>query len=140
MADIVDAATRSRMMSGIRGKDTKPEKAVRSFLHRAGLRFRVHRRDLPGTPDIVLPKYKAAVLVHGCFWRRHPGCQFAYMPASNEQFWTCKFEENVARDRRKVQRLLDMDWRVFVVWECEVSDARRLRKLVKELRERSVAR
>ena len=134
MTDIVDAATRSRMMSGIRGKDTAPERAVRSFLHHAGLRFRIHRKDLPGTPDIVLPRYHAVVLVHGCYWHRHPGCRFAYTPRSNLAFWNRKFEENIARDRRKEAKLRELGWRVFVVWECEVADENRLGRLVREIR------
>ncbi len=134
MADIVDAATRSRMMSGIRGKDTRPERTVRSSLHKSGLRFRIHRKDLPGTPDIVLPRYNAVILVHGCFWHRHPHCRFAYTPASRREFWTAKFDENVARDRQKQKRLRDLGWRVFVVWECEVGDARRLEELQTEIR------
>jgi DNA mismatch endonuclease (patch repair protein) len=134
MTDIVDAATRSRMMSGIRGKDTAPERAVRSFIHRAGLRFRIHRKDLPGTPDITLPQHRAVVLVHGCFWHRHPGCPFAYTPASRQEFWSKKFAENVARDRRKEERLRDLGWRVFVIWECEVDNARTLARLVARIR------
>ena len=134
MTDIVDAATRSRMMSGIRGKDTAPERTVRSFLHRAGLRFRIHCRDLPGTPDIVLPRFRAVVLVHGCFWHRHPACRYAYTPGSNLAFWNRKFEENVARDGRKEQTLRELGWRVFVVWECEVGDEKRLGRLVREIR------
>src|SRR5690242_12969823 len=98
MADIVDRATRSRMMSGIRGKDTKPEKLVRSFLHRSGFRFTLHDKRLPGRPDIVLPNRKTIVNVHGCFWHRHPGCRFAYQPQSNQAFWNAKLAGNVERD------------------------------------------
>src|SRR5690349_16298349 len=105
MPDIVDAATRSRMMSGIRGINTGPERLVRSFLHRAGLRFRLHARNLPGKPDIVLPKHHTVVLVHGCFWHRHRNCRYAYTPKSRLDFWQRKFESNVARDSRNAALL-----------------------------------
>jgi DNA mismatch endonuclease (patch repair protein) len=108
---------------------------VRSFLHRAGFRFRIHCKDLPGTPDIVLPRYRAVVMVHGCFWHRHPGCEFAYAPATNEAFWNRKFRENVERDWRKQQRLRDLGWRVFVVWECETGDPHLLHRLSRRLQQ-----
>src|SRR3954463_8449883 len=122
MADIVNSATRSRMMSGIRGKDTAPELVVRRFLPRNGLRYRLHRRDLPGRPDIVLPQYSTAIQIHGCFWHRHPGCQYAYTPKSNRSFWRKKFEENVARDSRTEAALRSEGWQVLIVWECEVNE------------------
>ena len=115
--DVVDRATRSRMMSGIRGRDTKPEKLVRSFLHRAGLRFRLHA-SLPGKPDLVFPKHSAVVFVHGCFWHRHEGCRYTTTPRTNEDFWRQKFQGNVARDRRHAEMLHALGWRVAVVWEC----------------------
>lgn len=118
MTDIVDAPTRSRMMAGIRGADTKPEIAVRQYLHARGFRFRLHRRDLPGRPDVVLPKYGAVVFVHGCFWHRHSGCCFASTPATRPEFWKEKFAGNVARDRRNIDRLLELGWRICVIWEC----------------------
>ncbi len=121
MVDIVDRATRSRMMSGIRGKDTTPERIVRSYLHRQGLRFSLHGRQLPGRPDLVLPKHGVVVFVHGCFWHRHPGCRYAYHPKTRKTFWSAKFNENVARDRRNVRALRAMGWQVFVVWECALS-------------------
>ena len=133
MADIVDRNTRSRMMAGIRGGDTKPEIAVRSFLHRNGLRFRLHARGLIGRPDIVLPKYGAIVFVHGCFWHRHPGCRFAYTPKTRQSFWMKKFATNAARDRVVSHRLRSDGWRVFVVWECTIDD-RRLSRLVESIR------
>ena len=120
--DVVDRATRSRMMSGIRGRDTKPEKQVRSFLHRAGLRFRLHA-PLPGKPDLVFPKHHAVVFVHGCFWHRHVGCRYATMPSSNAEFWQAKFDANVARDNRVSRQLRKEGWRVFVVWECRLSSS-----------------
>jgi len=133
MVDIVDRATRSRMMAGIRGTNTVPELAVRRFLHRSGFRFRLHGRQLPGRPDVVLPKYRAAVFVHGCFWHRHPGCRFATTPATRRAFWQGKFRENVERDRRQQRALRSAGWRVFVVWECELDRPRRLQRLCKEL-------
>ena len=118
MVDIVDKATRSRMMAGIGGKNTRPEMAVRKHLFAAGFRYRLHRRDLPGRPDIVLPKYKTVIFVHGCFWHRHKGCRFAAVPATNAQFWQEKLDGNVARDRRSARALRAAGWRVLRVWEC----------------------
>lgn len=123
MADVVDAETRSRMMSGIRGKDTKPELLVRRYLHARGFRFRVHPGAMPGRPDLVLPKYRATIFVHGCFWHRHQNCRFAYNPKSREAFWQEKFRQNVKRDAIVVQTLLDTGWRVMVIWECALRDA-----------------
>ena len=134
MADVVDRATRSRMMSGIRGKDTKPEIAVRSFLHRHGFRYRIHVKRLPGRPDLVLPKYSAVVNVHGCFWHQHANCPYAYMPASNREFWKEKLGGNVIRDLKNEQKLREQGWRVFTIWECEVSDAKRLNDLARVIR------
>ena len=105
-------------MSGIRAKDTKPELLVRSYLHRRGFRFRLHSKDLPGKPDIVLPKYRAVILVHGCFWHRHNNCKFAYNPKSRQKFWQDKFNRNVERDEEVRLALQDAGWRVMVVWEC----------------------
>lgn len=133
MADVVDKATRSRMMSGIRGRDTKPELRVRRYLHAAGFRFRLSPRDVFGKPDIVLPKYRAVVLVHGCYWHRHEGCRYATMPASNTELWQAKFEANKRRDREVEERLRSEDWNVQVVWECDLSD-RRLQRLVWSIR------
>ena len=120
-------------MAGIRSRDTTPEKIVRSHLHRAGLRFRLHDKHLPGTPDIVLPKWKAAVFVHGCFWHRHPGCRFASTPSTNVRFWRKKFRENVARDQKKIQSVRRSGWRTFVVWECRL-ESRQLDRLVARVR------
>lgn len=118
MVDVVDALTRSRMMSGIRGRDTKPELLLRRALHALGFRYRLHGRDLPGRPDIVLPRHRAVVFVHGCFWHRHAGCRYASTPATRPEFWANKFRKNVERDLRNQEALLATAWRVAVVWEC----------------------
>lgn len=118
MVDTLTVEQRSRLMSHCRGKNTKPEKVVRSVLHEMGYRFRLHRRDLPGSPDIVLPKYKTAIFVHGCFWHRHSGCKKATMPKDNADYWTRKMAENIERDERKQHALLDLGWNVAVVWQC----------------------
>ncbi|MDP9440574.1 MAG: very short patch repair endonuclease [Actinomycetota bacterium] len=118
-------------MSRVRSKNTKPELAVRSALHALGYRFRLHRKDLPGKPDVVLPKHRAAVFVHGCFWHQHPGCAKATLPKNNAEFWREKLEGNVARDARNRERLRKLGWRPIVVWECEVK--RDLKKVAGEL-------
>lgn len=107
-------------MSGIRGRDTKPEHIVRSYLHKAGLRFRLHA-NLPGKPDLVFPKHRTVVFVHGCFWHRHAGCKYAAVPKTNAPFWREKFNENVARDQRVQEVLEQNEWRVIVIWECQIS-------------------
>lgn len=124
MADIVSKAKRSEMMSGIHGEDTDPELRVRSHFHRAGLRFRLHVKGLPGRPDVVLPRWKTIVFVHGCYWHHHRGCRFAYTPKTNRSFWRAKFAENVERDRREARQLRKKGWRVLTVWECQTSPAR----------------
>ncbi|MBI2240939.1 MAG: DNA mismatch endonuclease Vsr [Magnetospirillum gryphiswaldense] len=106
-------------MSAVRGKNTEPEMRVRRLLHAKGYRFRLHRSDLPGTPDIVLPRHRTVIFVHGCFWHRHTGCKRATTPKTRVAFWTEKFERNVARDRLKETALREMGWQVIVVWECE---------------------
>lgn len=121
MTDIVDRATRSRMMSGIRGKNTKPELVVRGFLHRAGLRFRLHAK-LPGKPDLAFPKYRTVVFVHGCFWHRHEGCPFSTTPASNIEFWQKKFRDNMRRDVEAKRQLEEQGWRVLVIWACQLDE------------------
>ena len=118
MTDRLSPAERSRQMSRIRGRDTVPEKHLRTALHRRGFRFRLHRRDLPGRPDLVLPRHRAVIFVHGCFWHRHSGCLHAYEPKSRTAFWFGKFEENVERDRRQIKALEQAGWRVGLVWEC----------------------
>lgn len=120
MTDIVSPAKRSQMMSGIRGKDTKPELLVRSHLHRKGLRYRLHAK-LPGKPDLVFPKHRTAVFVHGCFWHRHQDCKYATTPKSNAEFWQTKFVANVKRDALVQEQLTALGWRVLVVWGCQTS-------------------
>ena len=109
-------------MSGIRARDTKPEVFVRKALFRAGFRFRLHRRDLPGSPDVVLPGRRVAVFVHGCFWHAHDGCRYAKTPATRREFWESKLAANVERDKRAREVLLSAGWRVLVVWECATRD------------------
>lgn len=123
MPDIVDSATRSRMMSGIRGKDTAPELAIRRYLHAAGYRFRLQGKGLPGRPDLVLKKHRLVIFVHGCFWHRHPGCFYATSPATRRGFWRIKLDRNVERDEEQQRRLLILGWRVLVVWECGIRHA-----------------
>lgn len=134
--DVVDSATRSRMMGNIRGKDTKPEVTVRKFLHAHGYRFRLHRADLPGKPDIVLAGLKTCIFVHGCFWHRHPGCRYATTPKTREAFWQEKFRGNAERDRRACQTLDGLGWTVLTIWECELRNPEpALRALLEKLQE-----
>jgi len=124
LTDFLSKAERSLRMSRIRGKNTKPEVSLRKKLHRLGLRYRLHVTSLPGKPDIVLSKYRAVVFVHGCFWHHHQDCKVANDPKSNSEFWQRKFEANITRDRLNEARLVELGWRVFVVWECEVTLSR----------------
>jgi DNA mismatch endonuclease, patch repair protein len=120
MTDTLTPDRRSWNMSRIKGKDTKPELQFRSVLHRAGYRFRLHPSSLPGKPDVVLPKYRTAFFVNGCFWHRHEGCSMAYIPNSRIEFWTSKFEATVARDAKKSAELRKQGWNVLTIWECEI--------------------
>ena len=113
---------RSRNMSAIKSKNTKPEIAVRRLLHSMGYRFRLHRKDLPGSPDIVLPKYKTVIFVHGCFWHRHKNCKYASTPKTRQEFWEAKFRENINRDKLNQENLSSKGWKIIVVWECEIND------------------
>ena len=133
MTDIVDSQRRSEMMARIRGRDTVPEIVVRRIAHKLGLRFRLHRKDLPGRPDLVFPKHRLAVLVHGCFWHRHGGCRYAYTPKSRIAFWTDKFARNVARDQRNEKALRELGWRVLVIWECETRDKEKIKQRLLEI-------
>jgi DNA mismatch endonuclease (patch repair protein) len=125
--DKVAPEKRSWTMAQVKSQDTHPEKMVRSLLHGMGYRFRLQRTDLPGTPDIVLPRFKTAVFVHGCFWHRHSGCKRATTPASNETYWNAKFARTVLRDEKNKIILEADDWRVLVIWECELKDITALR-------------
>lgn len=130
MTDRLTPSERSANMSRIRGKDTAPELRVRSTLHHLGYRFRLHRVDLPGTPDLVLPRYGIAIFVNGCFWHRHPECKYAYTPKSRQEFWQAKFASNVERDALAIQELEQLGWRTIVVWECETRDPGSLAELL----------
>ncbi len=121
--DNISPEHRSWNMSRIKSKDTIPERIVRSYLHRNGFRFRLHVKELPGKPDIVLPKYKTVIEVRGCFWHRHKGCKYAYMPKTRIEFWQKKFNENICRDIVTDQMLSKAGFKVFVVWQCEITEA-----------------
>lgn len=124
---------RSKIMRAVSRKDTKPEIHVRSLLHGLGLRFRLHKKNLPGTPDIVLHKYRTAIFVHGCFWHRHQGCRFASTPKTKQEFWLPKFASNVRRDSVKEAQLRELGWKVLIVWECETRSPEQLKdRLVHE--------
>ncbi len=118
---------RSRNMSAIKSKDTKPEIKVRKVLHSMGYRFRLHSKDLPGSPDIVLPKYKTVIFVHGCFWHRHENCKYASNPKTRQEFWNKKFKENIKRDSEIQEKIKNLDWRSVVIWECETKNMENLR-------------
>ena len=113
MVDVVDPATRSRIMARVRSRDTKPEMIVRRIAHGLGFRYRLHRKDLPGCPDLVFPRYRAVTMVHGCFWHRHPGCKYAATPKTRRSYWEAKFQGNVVRDRHNHLALEDLGWRVL---------------------------
>lgn len=119
--DTVDPKKRSEIMSHIRGKNTKPELLIRSLLHRSGFRFRIHRRDLPGCPDIVLPKYKTIIFVHGCFWHQHSGCKKSTLPQTNITFWKNKLKKKLDRDLFVQNELEKSGWKVIIIWQCEIS-------------------
>lgn len=125
MADVFSPEKRSSIMRAVRGKDTKPELAVRSALHRAAYRFRLHRADLPGCPDLVFPTRRKVIFVHGCFWHSHAdqGCRRARVPASRREYWSEKLERNRSRDADNLSRLTALGWSVLVIWECELRDA-----------------
>ena len=126
-ADIVSPEHRSKIMSMIRSKNTKPEMVVRSVCHEIGLRYRLHRKDLPGAPDLVFPRHRLCIFVHGCFWHRHPNCKYAYTPKSRLDFWLPKLAKNVERDSQVQAKLTALGWKVVVVWECHTKDREVLR-------------
>ena len=121
---------RSRNMSAIKSKNTKPEIKVRKVLHSMGYRFRLHSKDLPGSPDIVLPKYKTVIFVHGCFWHRHENCKYASIPKTRQEFWNKKFKENIKRDSEIQDKIKNLDWLSVVIWECETKNIENLRKKI----------
>ncbi|WP_257283360.1 very short patch repair endonuclease [Endozoicomonas sp. SESOKO1] len=120
MVDILVSLSRSRNMAKIKSKDTKPEMIIRKYLHAKGLRYRIHDKQLPGKPDIVLPRFKTVIFVHGCFWHRHEKCRLAYTPKTHCDFWNKKFEANVKRDRFVIATLIEKGWRIIIVWECAI--------------------
>lgn len=126
MVDIVDTSTRSRIMASIKGRDTKPEILIRKLLHKIGFRFRLHVKELPGRPDIVLKKYKAVIFINGCFWHGHKGCHLFKIPATRTDFWEEKINKNQLNDIKSIKLLLDNGWRVCLVWECSVRGAKKI--------------
>lgn len=132
MTDSLTAERRSWNMSRIRSRDTGPERTMRSILHRAGFRFRLHDRSLPGTPDIVMKKHRAVILVHGCYWHRHEGCRNATTPSSRTDFWQEKFDATVTRDERNIEAQKELGWKPIVVWECDLK--KRSEQVVDEIR------
>lgn len=124
MADFVDAATRSRWMAGIKASHTQPERFIRRYLHCAGFRFRLHPNNLPGRPDIVLPRWGVCIFVHGCFWHHHPGCRYGRLPSSRSDFWREKFRRNSESDSEAIERLTKDRWRVIIIWECGIKDVK----------------
>ena len=123
MTDTVDQETRSLIMASVRQRNTGPEMALRRALHHLGLRYRLHNRKLPGTPDLAFPRFKSVIFVHGCFWHSH-GCKFSTIPATRREFWLQKFEANRERDKKKIEQLQEIGWRVLVVWECALKSKR----------------
>ncbi|MCF1464049.1 DNA mismatch endonuclease Vsr [Agrobacterium vitis] len=133
MPDFLTPEQRSARMSRIRSSNTAPELALRRALHALGLRFRVNDNRLPGKPDIVLPRFKTVIFVHGCFWHRHDGCKVASTPKSNAPFWEEKFARNVARDKMNVEKLKDLGWQVLTAWECEVASTKKAADVAAEI-------
>lgn len=132
MPDTLTPQARSERMSRVRAKDSKPEMQLRRLVHGLGFRYRLHARDLPGKPDLVLPRWRAVIFMHGCFWHRHPGCALARLPKSKLDFWQTKLEANRQRDRLNQQRLRELGWRVLVVWECELKHLDRVARVVRD--------
>ena len=129
--DVLNAEQRHRNMCAIKSKNTKPELIVRKILFSLGYRYRVHQHHLPGSPDIVLPKYKTAIFVNGCFWHRHRGCKYATMPATNKMKWKQKFTANVKRDQNNLILLRQMNWNILTIWSCETMDPDRLCRIIR---------
>ncbi|WP_429418466.1 very short patch repair endonuclease [Pseudomonas plecoglossicida] len=131
MADRLSSQKRSWNMSRVKSRDTIPELAVRKVLYGMGYRYRLHSTAVPGKPDIVLKRFRAAIFVHGCFWHRHPGCKFAYVPKSRVEFWTKKFEANVRRDETVKKQLSDLGWKSLTIWECETKSSETIEHLLR---------
>jgi len=125
--DVFTREKRSEIMSRVSGRNTKPELAVRSSLHNMGYRFRLHRKDLPGKPDITLPKHKKVIFVHGCFWHGHAGCPRSKRPTTNQEFWREKLDKNIERDKATVNALKQLGWEIITIWTCEVNDTSNLK-------------
>jgi DNA mismatch endonuclease, patch repair protein len=135
MADRLTPAQRSLNMSRIGSKNTKPEKLIRSLLHRMGYRFRLHQTSLPGKPDIVLKKYSYVIFVHGCFWHRHNGCKYAFNPTSKTEYWLPKLKRNIERDKENQDALKKVGWNILIIWECELKNINKLKiRIVETLR------
>jgi|LGVC01.1.fsa_nt_gb DNA mismatch endonuclease (patch repair protein) len=124
MVDVFSQKKRSEIMQKIGAKHSKPEKYVRSIVHRMGYRFRLHRKDLPGKPDMVFPKYRKVIFVHGCFWHGHEGCPRAKRPSSNKKFWSEKLKKNIERDKKNQEKLNKMDWDYIIIWQCQIKKGR----------------
>ena len=133
MADFMTPKQRSRAMSKVKGEETKIEQTVRSLLHRRGFRFRKNVKNIPGKPDIVLPKYKAIVFIHGCFWHHHPGCAKSKLPETRKEFWKNKIQGNIDRDKKNIEILLSLAWRVGIIWECALKKAELVSDPISEL-------
>ncbi|WP_324187666.1 very short patch repair endonuclease [Sphingopyxis solisilvae] len=133
LVDRLTPERRSWLMSRVGSKNTSPEMRVRRLAHSMGLRFRLHRKDLPGNPDLAFPKYGAVLFVHGCFWHRHPGCRKASTPKSRTEFWDAKFVSNVKRDRRNEDALRAQGWRVFTIWECEAKSDEEIHAVLSQI-------
>ena len=129
MTDVHSKETRSFNMSKIRSKDTKPELLVRRFLHGLGFRYKLHVKDLPGKPDLVLPKYKVVIFVHGCFWHGHTGCKYFVIPKTRTDWWSDKIAKNKAKDKSSVEKLIELGWKIIEVWECELKSTMRIQTL-----------
>ena len=136
MPDKFSNDVRSRVMSRIRSRDTKPEKLVRSMIYSLGYRFRLHDKKLPGKPDLVLKKHQTAVFVNGCFWHQHPGCKKAVSPKSNKTYWDPKLAKNVERDKKNIEAIENEGWRCLILWECETNDLEALRNKIKVFMDR----
>ena len=137
MTDVLTKEQRKRCMSHVRGKDTKPEVMVRQFLFAQGFRYRLYRKDLPGKPDIVLPKYRTVIFINGCFWHGHSGCKYATIPEANHDFWLAKISGNIERDKSNHAKLFELGWKVIEIWQCELKPKFReqtLNNLLTELR------